>query len=276
MLVGLAYKHIIDSLFTKSVVMVWKNSIYFNEPNSYWGFGDIIRGVIWLFQLSQKYKFNLIVDWSHHTVSNCLKHTFRHMYSEQVANEQTDIPFIGNSEAFIVNNLLLNTNREYICMLTNGPLEAYSQPVTPELYKFVDSLLQPTESILERLPTFKYSIVHYRLGDEERRTNGNTEQYANICRTFNFDITNTILISDSMNFKKYVQQNHSQIKLFQTTVKHLGYETTDIEDTMFEFFLLKSADKITSFTTYGWISGFVHAVSYLYNIPLLAYIHCNF
>jgi hypothetical protein len=79
-----------------------------------------------------------------------------------------------------------------------------------------------------------------------------------------------------MNFKKYVQQNHSQIKLFQTTVKHLGYETTDIEDTMFEFFLLKSADKITSFTTYGWISGFVHAVSYLYNIPLLAYIHCNF
>ena len=43
-----------------------------------------------------------------------------------------------------------------------------------------------------------------------------------------------------------------------------------IRDTLIEFFLLKNANKITTYSIYDWVSGFVNWISKIYDIQLLS------
>ena len=42
----------------------------------------------------------------------------------------------------------------------------------------------------------------------------------------------------------------------------------NIKDTLLEFFIATQSQKIKTYTTYDWISGFVNIIHQLYNIPI--------
>jgi hypothetical protein len=79
-----------------------------------------------------------------------------------------------------------------------------------------------------------------------------------------------ILISDSVSFKNMINESNN-IFSFQGEIGHVGVHTdiNAIKNTIFELILLSKAKSIRSYTVYGWMSGFVHAIHAIYEIPIM-------
>ena len=178
MLVGQEYKKSIDALFEKkTVVFVWKPSFkggYARTPTSnYWGFGDMLRGVIGIFKLSKKYGFDLIVDKSLHPVSQLLING-QHRFSENVALNREDIPFIYPDAAeHSIQNFMNQHDTNVFFFYSNMLLNSYDGEITEELSMFIKNVLRPNDVFKQYLNEMQrqlppnYSILHYRLGDDE-------------------------------------------------------------------------------------------------------------
>ena len=60
--------------------------------------------------------------------------------------------------------------------------------------------------------------------------------------------------------------------MFNDKICHLGVSNdyNSIQHTLFEFLLISKASKIKSYSSYSWISGFAHIISFIYNIPIIS------
>lgn len=289
-LVEKLYKERIDTIFSKKTVVLVLKQWYINycskKEEYIWGIGDILRGIIGIYKLSKKYNFDLIIDKSFHPISHVLKNDKHHL-SNIVEKSKNDIPFIlpDNVEHYI-NNELLNNSNTHLLFFSNMPLSSYDGEVSAELQMFIKHFLRPKSDfnsyLQEILSTLdiNYNIIHYRLGDTElvrlKTDNLNLEKTYNHLLKNNFD--NTVLITDSTHFKDFVRLHNTNIKMLNTKICHLGYIDSyeSIRDTMTEFFLVLNAKYIKSFSTYGWISGFVYAIHNIFNVPLKSDINVVF
>ena len=283
------YKNKIDSIFNvKTAVLVWKSSFY-NYPqtnrDNFWGIGDMIRGVIGMYKLSKKYKFDLIVDKSLHPLSMLLK-CDRHRYTNLIEENQDKIPLCMPHEVehILQNELINNSENDTVCFYTNMQLDAYNGGIPSELQEFIDYILRPssafevyTAKLMNTLAIDSYTIIHYRLGDDEMvRNQCNYSIYENafthLLKTYK---ETDIVITDSAQFKDLIRKKNTQIRVLDTKICHVGIEHSyeALRDTLFEFNLLRGAKSIRSYSRYDWISGFVYAIHKIYNIPLEG--HCD-
>jgi hypothetical protein len=165
---------------------------------------------------------------------------------------------------------------------TNLGLDVYNNPPSFEAKCLMKSLLIPTKEFQDyidaakaSIPFSEYSIIHYRLGDEElvRSRIRNNSRYKDHLLTHMEK--NDILLSDSNTFKQFIKMNKINIFMFDAPICHLGVHTDDdaVKHTLFELLLLANATKIKSFSVHGWISGFTYIISLLYDIPLEAKLH---
>lgn len=259
----------------KTVIMVWKQS-FFNLPkNNFWGLGDLIRGTIGIFKLSKKYNFNIIVDLSLHPLSQFLKND-EHPYSNIIRENKDNIPFImpNIAESYITNKLY-SENKNYICLCSNMPLSSYDSDCSSELSDFIKNIFRPNDLFSEYFLNFSrqdYTIIHYRLGDSSELVDFQ-KAYEHLIRHYK---KSDIFITDSQKFKSIVSKDN--IDMLKTKVCHIGYNECyeELRDTLVEFFMIMNSKKITSFSTYSWISGFVYAIHYIFNIPLEGHINVKF
>ena len=72
--------------------------------------------------------------------------------------------------------------------------------------------------------------------------------------------------------------NNINIEVLNTKVCHIGYNSCyeDLRDTLVEFFMIMNSKGIRSFSTYGWISGFVYAIHYAFKVRLEGYTNIKF
>jgi hypothetical protein len=161
----------------KTIILVWineSNNLKQDNYNHFWGLGDMIRGAIHMHQLSKKMNFHLIVDIQKHTLSNYLKQE-THSYSSMIQNAKTD--FVSNPEEYIIHH-----PSDVIYFFTNANCD---MNITDDTKLFIKNILTPNEDFKTYLNTFKppteYSILHYRLGDEElvRNNRMNMIEYIN-------------------------------------------------------------------------------------------------
>ena len=265
----------------KTVILAWTHKVSnltTDNVNNFWGIGDLIRGTIQLYQLSQKHNFELIIDIQHHPISNLLKKR-NHLYSEFVKQNQDNIPFIFpyQAESHIINNL--NSLNKPLLLITT---DYYSEPITQECKDFIKELLSPNNEFEKYMrqksqenPYFLYEILHYRLGDAEmvREQQDSIVYYAtqNILKKDLKPEENVIFLSDSQKLKDTVK-NNGTFFAFNTQIGHTGYhcDLDKLRDTLFEFFVMTKATVITSYTVNNWISGFVKIAHDIYNVPLEA------
>jgi hypothetical protein len=116
-----------------------------------------------------------------------------------------------------------------------------------------------------------YSIVHFRLGDDEmvrkNYLNDNYEKYLTIIREKR-EVTD-IFMSDSQTLKEKVREDPSFF-MFDVQIGHIGYHSDHLlRDSLFEFFVLTRAQQIKSYTNMSWTSGFVNTAHIIYNVPLV-------
>jgi len=264
------------------VIMIWMKNM-----NA--GFGDLLRGTITLHELSQKMNFNLIVDTQLHPVSQFLI-SQPHAYSDYVIQNQSKIINAVNVDnQFIVNKFKehqLGLNPNPILITTNYTADPTACP-TDECKQYMRSLLFPTDEfktylnymcIEFKIPKY-YSIIHFRLGDDELvHHTENLEQYNNLFNVVDSNvktIPNLYIMSDSAKFKQYLRRMlHPALthRIISTVPIHFSHEKVTVEtikDTLFDFMLLSNAKFIKTHSVYGWISGFVQWVSHIFNVPVI-------
>lgn len=261
----------------KTVIQVYTNkvcNINYDENNieTYWGFGDVLRGIINLHTLSLKYNFDLIIDIQHHPISKYLKFE-KHKYFDMVTQNKDNIFLVRKTLDF----LSQNEDKDVILLLS---IESVSnENITKDTKDFIKKFLTPNEefekyikSKKKIMPFFHYNILHFRLGDDlelnKIKKNSKFSHLLPLIKKYNEK--NDILISDSNKFKKFVSIYH-KIFFFNSKIVHMGIvdNDTELQDTLLEFFLLSSADRIKTYNVYGWVSNFVLWVSIIYDIPLV-------
>jgi len=266
----------------KTIIHVWiqnSRTIVPTEAKSNycitsWGIGDLLRGTYGLYLLSQKLECDFIVDISLHPVSQLLKH-IPHKYSTTIKDNLDSINFILPKDVNkYVEDELKNEDFVYLC--TNCLLSVFEDDIDTILHTnfmdIINTILTPTEEFKEYIdqqlsiiPFDTIHIIHYRLGDKEILFD--TDCDYNKYQLNNTD--NTILISDSKNFKLFISKKFNNIFIFDNEICHLGIEKNKekIKHTLFEIFLLKHAKTITSYSIYEWKSSYIRIIDKTYNIP---------
>ena len=256
-----------------------------NDVSSYWGIGDLIRGTIKLYQLQKYLNFNLIVDISLHPLSYFIENTV-HDYSTIIEENKNNISyyFIYTLKDYLDKELnnINNNQKEKIILLTTNDKTIETIPITNQCKQFMMNILKPNQefqhyldTIINNLPIKSYNIFHIRLGDNFLIKNStdtiNFKEFVdNFITSNSLNPTEDIIITDNKLLKKYIQ-TETDLFTLNTNITHLGIDNEKdiIRDTLVEFFLLKDAKQIKTYSIYEWISGFVIWISKIYDIPLL-------
>ena len=273
----------------KTVIMVWSKTDSGMHPNGCiktYGLGDILRGTIFLYQMSVKFGFNFIVDIRPHPISQHLivnKHSLMEYVDANMNNikiincdEPADkFHYIYNASLHISDPLLICTNMFCNENLSSDCKHFMKQLLTPNK-NFSEYLNEKTRSY--SILSSPYSIIHFRLGDSEfltkNQTDGSTlNETVNILKKY--AESTDILMTDSFRFKQYLVDNKIDVAMFNTRPLHVGEFLTvftevgdSFKETLYEFFTLSTASKIKTHSVYGWISGFVKFSSLIYDVPL--------
>jgi len=261
-----------------TVIMVWKK-----HADS--GFGDLLRGTIYLYNLSKKLKFDLKVDMQLHPVSNFLIAP-PHKYSEYVLKTESKIINGINTDHKWIEGLIRTGQRTpNPVLITTNCSENCNNPLSPECKRFMRTLLIPNSDFKSYIFTMcnelklnkHYYILHFRLGDDELlHASANLQLHEELLQLIDANMTpNAYIITDSLLFKKYLKQVRPHLigRITPTTPIHLSHSTENdiasIKETLFDFMLLSNAKLIKTHSVYGWISGFVHWVSVIHNVRLI-------
>jgi hypothetical protein len=257
----------------KTVIFVFTHKVCnltTDKNNNFWGIGDMIRGLICVYQLSKKHNFNLIVDYQLHSIGELLN-PIKHKYKDYILRNKDSIVFVQDAEKYILNN---NDNLMYF--FTN---DYYNEGITDECQTFIKNILMPNKKFKEyindtikiyKVPS-EYNILHFRLGDDllVRNKQNNFTQLKELIRKVNGK--NDILISDSKDFKNYIKNTYPNIFQFDLEITHTGLNsnTNSIRDTLFEFFIATTSQNIKSYSVYNHTSGFVKIAKEIYNVNLI-------
>lgn len=264
------------------VIMVWKQHM-----NS--GFGDLLRGTIYLYKLSQHMNFELIVDTQLHPVSKLLV-SRPHRYSNYVVEHQSEInDAITQTGEYVQQLIRMNqakSNGKPLLITTNF-IDSYVDAPSNDCKHFMRAHLIPTHEFKryfnERCIAYhiskNYSIAHFRLGDEELNGNeSNVEHYRQLCAEIDVHlatIPNLYIMSDSFQFKTYLcKKIRPELvhRIIPTKPIHLANPDVDIDkmrETMFDLMLLTNARIIKTHSRYHWVSGFVNWISHIFNVPVV-------
>jgi len=264
------------------VIMVWIKHLEM-------GIGDLLRGTMFLHKLSKIMKFELIVDNQLHSVSRFLI-SRSHKYSEYVIQNQSKISHAINVDYQTIVNLI-QTNQSTCApiLITTNYLDSYYAAPSDECKRFMRSLLIPIDEYKTyfndkcnelHIPK-KYSIIHFRLGDDQLiNHHKNPDTYSSLFKIVDYNIKTTpnlYIITDSAQFKQYLKRvlpSNLTNRIIPTIPIHLSHHDTDsqsesVKETLFDFMLLSDARVIKTHSMYGWISGFVHWMSVIFNVPLI-------
>ena len=90
----------------KTIVFVFTHKVCnleADDTNNFWGIGDMIRGLINVYQIAKKYNYNLIIDTQLHVISEYLE-ILNHEYSNYILENKNNICFVDDPEYHIKNN----------------------------------------------------------------------------------------------------------------------------------------------------------------------------
>ena len=268
---------------TKTVIMVW-------TPTYHQGLGDVLRGTIFLHQMSVKLGFKFIVDIQLHPISqHLIIHAHEHMeYVRENANKIQIIEQYPPEFLFYkLYNAHLN-NPEPLLICTNA---CCNENILMECKQFMKTLLTPNDQFAKYIHQKNalynvlapYSILHIRLSDEfnEPVTEFNNNSYDS------FSIINAamqivkvhaeptdIFISNSFRLNQHLKSENVNIRTFNTNPMHFRSVSTldeaeSFKETLYEFFTLTKASKIKTHSMYGWVSGFVKFAGLIYDVPVI-------
>jgi hypothetical protein len=263
-------------LYKKTIYLVWRNKI--ENGGTIHGFGDKLRGAIYLYQYCNENNINLIIDGTDDICGDYLKNV-KSIYYPIIK----DKPLINFGDKDI-EEIKETIHKE---LLTNNVIYIYSNyaPINDLSEKdkeFAKKICQPSNSLtleinekLKKLP-LDFGIKHFRFNDKVFNNDVDSSD-----KLFNkyFDLLKSdlkptdVLFTNSNNFKKYAKEKLGIITIDCNNeicnIQHIGESTEKepIKNSFIEFFIISKSSYIKTHTCYEWPSNFVKWSSIIYNIP---------
>jgi hypothetical protein len=245
-----------------TVIFAWAQKACNRDTTNFWGLGDIIRGLVYTYTLCKRMNVRLFVDFSMHPLSKFIKRQ-DHPYHAYVDSMVGKIPFIeGRDVEHVINSYQLPI------FITNG--EMYKGELPNDCKTWIRSLF--SSYVPSDTPVAPFKALHMRLGDQHMISN-ETGDYSKAYEIYKVHTDkDTILFSDCKKFKMYVKSRDPSARMFDVDIAHLGVmdNSSGIEGTLREYFMLSKASCIKTYSTYPWISGFVHSISKVYDVPIIS------
>ena len=265
----------LDTNYEKTIYLIWRNKTENSTTN--YGFGDKLRGAIFLHQYCKKNKINLKIDATDDICSDFLKNVVSDDYS--AIKEKPTISLGDETKEDVYEKIEKELhNNDTIYVFSNG----WPDDLDNDDISFGKFICEPKEFLnleinekIRDLP-LHFGIQHFRFNDRifENDVDSNDKLFSKY-----FDILKSsykptdVLFSNSNNFKKYAKEQLG-IKTIDCNsamckIQHIGKSTDNesVKNSFIEFFIISRSSYVKSHTCYYWPSNFVHWPYKIYNIP---------
>jgi hypothetical protein len=252
-----------------TIVFAWTQKLEnfaMTKSSGFFGLGDILRGILFIYQKCKENRYEFIIDTHRHPFSNFLVNEtcFYHKSTECL-----NVLFFGDDGGKTFNKSLLRQNCVNHILSNSFP----TLPLLEDEKYIIRSLLTIKPEFKITLPTHPYSLLHIRIGDskiDSPLSSTDLEMYFELISKYLVD--GDVLCSDNMQFKKFVKMNRPDIivNLNERRIGHIGYDTDQelLLSTLEDIQFVLGAKKIYTYSNYTWISGFVFWISNCFDIPL--------
>lgn len=258
------------------------------------GFGDYLRGSIFLLQICEKYNLEFDIDINAHPISFFLNKENIVNYDNIISRDQilkfenpiyidsNNNPININSNHFIKQLSKLTTNKinNTIFLFCNE----YPYPnITPNIIHFMKDKLRPNNEMLSyidenlkllNLDKNNYSVIHIRCGDDYLNKHTKMDRlYSNkiIKIVMNYIKTNKkYLILSDCNEIKYLFRSTPNCVFSIKNITHLSIGNITLENvknTLIDFYLMSHSEKIVNISSLCHGSSFSEMCSVIYSIP---------
>ena len=254
----------------KTICIVWRNKKNENQR----GFGDLMRGAIYVYQYCKKNNINFKIDASQDVCGDYLINTNNIYYNDTdniiVANDNDYDNFDKN-----VNEAFQNTDIVFVfSSLINNEMDQDDKEFAKKLCEPTDSLRIDILEEIQKLPK-DYGIQHMRFSDDIFLNNDtyNIERFEQILNKIRSTYKPTdVLITNSNNFKKYANEkiNIQCIEYGEKSkLTHIGYNTNseDVKYSFIDLIIICNSKYINAYNENGGVTGFSYLPSQIYDIP---------
>lgn len=244
-----------------------------SKKYSFQGLGDYIRGTIFLYDFCKNNNRIFSVNFTNHLLSE-----FVYCRTHRTIEEANNTTYVA--KCFNQYDLIYTTNNVF----TN---EGYTFELTDEIKQFIiKASLTPRINLTEYINTKKmeynlvngkYTVIHIRMGDTYSVEKGELTGQAMrkimfIESSLRMHMPNkeeSIVISDTLEVEHIFKSlGYKSMCLNKAHLGHHNINRDGVRDTLIEFFIMTTANRIIQFSEYGWGSGFSDTVSKIYNIPI--------
>mgnify|MGYP000741753800 CR=1 FL=1 len=282
------FSSIKKSQSAKTIISVYckktKNSS--TDLRNYWGLGDMIRGTISIYKLSQELGTQFHLDALDHPISQYLKkQQVPYGYTDFIEKSKNNIyTFYKYFELndFVKRNLI---SSNFVAVHSNAVYKDRNSMIEDENNIFLSesdkalllNYFQPTEEMKYLIDNYikmfpeKYNIIHFRIGDDFFDGNINQTKLDQLENIFiKYHEQNDVLITDNGFFKNYLKDKYNCF-ILDTQIVHVGVseDMSAVKETLLEWYIQSNSSKIKTYSCYGWISGFVYWTHQLFSIPLI-------
>jgi len=257
------------------------------------GFADFLRGSITLYQYSKKYDYTLYFDKDIHPIFKHLKPKPYFITDDSNMEVQEILPpnSYQNIDKMIRDQF---ESGKSFSLITNAFYSKDSHgnvfnfgPIKYECKTFLKNLLQPNFLLENKLflvfdryynidPSSNYKVIHLRLGDNciFNTNNSIDDNLKEIIKNkiYNVLVNNDcqyILITDCDEMGRILKDLYPTLAYWPSEKTHLGAfqkTTSDISDTLIDFFILSRSKEIISYSVYQVASGFSTLTSLIFDI----------
>ena len=254
------------------------------------GFGDFLRGSLFLIDICVERGLEFDIDISHHPMSNFLN------YDYNINRKNIDLSKIitVNNQRIITISKINSCTEEILYLFCNHFCPEFKLNIK-KAKDIIIPKIEPNQFILDlldnKLNTYQlkrkqYDVIHIRTGDYNMNINLREDNYSSHNHSISIKHLNDIihyihthtdksnqiiLIGDNHQFKKIISSDFNYIKIFDSNITHLGeslHPTNDaIIDTLIDFNLMRFSNRIISFSLYAHGSGFAKYSSLIYDVP---------
>lgn len=256
-----------------------------SDLRNFWGFGDMLRGTISIYKLSQEFGTQFYLDTLDHPIGKYIKRQQSIQgYDEQIEKSKNNIyTFYRYFELtdFVKRNLITSN---FVVVHSNAVYKDRNNMIEEENASFLSDsdklfllkFFEPTaelQSIInvyqKQLPEY-YNIIHFRIGDDYFNSKIDTLHLEQLESIFvkHYEKCD-VLLTDNDYFKQYIKNKYGCLTL-DTNIVHVGLsnDSSGVKETLVEWFIQSKSSRIKTYSTYGWISGFVFWTHQLFTIPL--------
>jgi hypothetical protein len=241
------------------------------------GFGDYLRGSIFLAQCAKFFDINLKLDVSKHNISNCIENDNKtHNINPQIHSffYVDDNTYSNKIELILLINNFKKSNNTHLYITTN--LNYNINIVTRDIQNFINSRFKFKNfyygEVKKLFTLTNYNVLHIRCNDD--CFDGYFNDISLISKIKNLQLNkNTIVISNNYSLKQKLNKLFGFYFIDSKAVHtaNTSNNSNDLYTTIIEYIILSKSSQTYCFSYYKHGSGFSEQCSVLHNIPYTAF-----